>query len=257
MYKILGLILVLAAILGIAIINRDSPIFKKETQIVKNVASKELAAPASPTEPVIIDKELVATATAQTYPAEPVIKNIEKKQYSVDYTKIIDSDIILGDKEAKNYIIIYTSLTCPHCSDFYNKVFPIIKAELIDTHKIAYVNRSFLSDRVAIAGTMLAFCNGKEEYYTMLKVLFAKSSYWVMDSNYLQALEKIASLAGISPAKFEQCLANKELQESLFLAQKEAVDQLNVHAIPVIIINGNQYQGALPYEKIKEKLILQ
>ncbi|AZL15743.1 thioredoxin domain-containing protein [Rickettsiales endosymbiont of Stachyamoeba lipophora] len=170
------------------------------------------------------------------------------------YLGFIDQDIILGNPSSKKYLIVYSSLSCPHCSDFYNKIFPKLKSELIDTNKIAFANRSFISDRVSLAGTMLAMCNGNENYYTMLKVLYSKSDYWVVNPNYLQILEKLANLGGINSERFHKCVNDQALQTRLVDSQKAALNELNISAIPAFIINGKVLVGLLDYKRIKEEL---
>ena len=41
--------------------------------------------------------------------------------------------IISGNKNAKITIIAYESLTCSHCANFHNDVYPQLKKEYIDT----------------------------------------------------------------------------------------------------------------------------
>ena len=38
-----------------------------------------------------------------------------------------------GNKDAKITIITYESLTCGHCADFHNHIYPQLKKEFIDT----------------------------------------------------------------------------------------------------------------------------
>ena len=72
-------------------------------------------------------------------------------------------DMALGSATATVTITEYASMTCPHCADFNEKVFPKIKSEYIDTNKVRYVFREFPLDIKAAAGSMLARCIAKDD----------------------------------------------------------------------------------------------
>ena len=67
--------------------------------------------------------------------------------------------IIEGKKDAKIKLIIYESLTCSHCADFHNDVYPKLKKEFIDTGVINIEFRSFPLDMAALNASKLAHCN--------------------------------------------------------------------------------------------------
>ena len=41
-------------------------------------------------------------------------------------------DVSIGSENAKINIYAYQSLTCPHCADFHNKIYPLLKKNYID-----------------------------------------------------------------------------------------------------------------------------
>ena len=68
------------------------------------------------------------------------------------------ADIAIGSPGAKVTVVEYSSLTCPHCAAFSNKVFPEFKTKYIDTGKVRFITRDFPLDNLAAAGAMLARC---------------------------------------------------------------------------------------------------
>ena len=48
-----------------------------------------------------------------------------------------------GKEDAKITIITYESLTCGHCADFHNNVYPDLKKEFIDTGLVKIEFRHF------------------------------------------------------------------------------------------------------------------
>ena len=53
--------------------------------------------------------------------------------------KVHDDDIVIGCKDSEHLIIEYSSLSCPHCAQYYRNVFPKIKAEIINKCKAKYI----------------------------------------------------------------------------------------------------------------------
>jgi len=60
-------------------------------------------------------------------------------------TPVTSDDMSLGNAGAKVTVIEYASASCPHCAHFNNEVFPAFKAKYIDTGKVHYVFREFLT----------------------------------------------------------------------------------------------------------------
>src|SRR5260370_34178229 len=75
----------------------------------------------------------------------------------------VEGDMSLGSPNAKVTVIEYASLGCPICAKWNNEVFPDFKAKYVDTGKVHYVLREFLTGDapIAAAGFLLARCAGK------------------------------------------------------------------------------------------------
>ena len=97
--------------------------------------------------------------------------------------------IIEGKKDAKIRLIIYESLTCSHCADFHNEVYPKLKKEFIDTGVINIEFRSFPLDMAALNASKLAHCNndGKADLLHFLYLLYYLKC---LDRNDLHVHEK-------------------------------------------------------------------
>lgn len=178
---------------------------------------------------------------------------IANLSFAIDYTKPQDFDHSIGKSDAKVTIIAYTSLSCPHCTHFYNDTFPVIKQKFIETGKVRYISRSIITDRICFAATMLLECN-KDDYFMTIMTLAKHSNSWVVNEDYLDKLEKIAALMGISKEKFTKCLENKDIQDNLIKHQKAATEQLKIQGIPYILINGEKYDGKIDIEFLSEAI---
>jgi protein-disulfide isomerase len=56
-------------------------------------------------------------------------------------------DMSMGDANAKVTVVEYASLACGHCAEWNKTVFPEFKAKYIDTGKVRYVFREFITQR--------------------------------------------------------------------------------------------------------------
>ncbi|MCA6320596.1 MAG: thioredoxin domain-containing protein, partial [Phenylobacterium sp.] len=63
-------------------------------------------------------------------------------------------DMTLGDPKAPLKMVEYASASCVHCATFNNEVFPAFKEKYIDTGKVHYTLKEFLTppNQLAAAG---------------------------------------------------------------------------------------------------------
>ena len=65
--------------------------------------------------------------------------------------------IIEGEENAKITIIAFESLTCGHCADFHNNVYPKLKKEFIDKGLVKIEFRNFPLDIAAFNASKSIF----------------------------------------------------------------------------------------------------
>ena len=121
-------------------------------------------------------------------------------------------EMALGSADAPNTIVEYASMTCPHCAQFENVVFPELKTKYIDTGKVRFIFREFPLDGLAARASLLARCAGPDRYFPMIEALFQTQQNWVVQGP--EAMEKLlqfARQAGFSKESFDKCMADKEL----------------------------------------------
>src|SRR5215207_4996134 len=124
-------------------------------------------------------------------------------------------DVALGPANAKVTIVEYASLTCSHCARFHKETFPELKKRYIDTGKVRFILREFPLDPLATAGFMLARCDGEAKYYPIADMLFQQQRAWAFSDKPLDALRQMMRQAGISGEKFDACLKDQKLYESV------------------------------------------
>jgi protein-disulfide isomerase len=165
-------------------------------------------------------------------------------------------DMALGPANAPVTITEFASMTCPHCADFNEKVFPKIKSEYIDTGKIRYVFREFPLDIKAAAGSMLARCIAKDDagkYFAVIDMLFKQQNEWVL-KNTTETLTRIGKQAGLSGQQVEDCLKDQALLDKIAADQKYAADVLKVNSTPTFFINGEMIKGDTRFEEFDKRI---
>jgi protein-disulfide isomerase len=165
-------------------------------------------------------------------------------------------DMALGPQNAPVTITEYASMTCPHCANFNDTVFPKIKSEYIDTGKIRYVFREFPLDIKAAAGSMLARCIAKDDapkYFAVIDLLFRQQNDWVM-KNTTETLTRIGKQAGLSQQQVEDCLKDQALLDKIAADQKYANDVLKVNSTPTFFINGEMLKGETSFDEFSKRI---
>lgn len=164
-------------------------------------------------------------------------------------TTATDEDMSMGSPAAKVTVIEYASASCPHCARWNNDVFPQFKAKYIDTGKVRYVYREFLTPpiEVASAGFLLARCAGKDKYFPVLDAIYHNQAQMYESGDIRGGLLRIAQSVGMNEKQFNDCITNddalKALNDRVEKAQKEA----KITGTPTFFFNGERYdKGEMP-----------
>ena len=165
-------------------------------------------------------------------------------------------DMAIGPANATVTITEYASMTCPHCANFNETVFPKLKSEFIDSGKVRYVFREFPLDIKAAAGAMLARCIAKDDapkYFAVIDLLFRQQNEWVM-KNTTETLTRIGKQAGLSQQQVEECLKDQALLEKIAADQKYANEVLKVNSTPTFFINGEMLKGETSFDEFSKRI---
>jgi protein-disulfide isomerase len=162
-------------------------------------------------------------------------------------------DEVQGAANAPVTLIEYASMTCPHCANFHETTYPEMKKKYIDTGKLRFIFREFPLDTLALAGSMLARCAGKEKFFPLIETLFAQQKEWVTQKP-MQPLLAIARQAGFTQQSFEECLANQQVQNGIEEVRQRAVQRLNVQSTPTFFVNGKLFRGTLTIQELDKEM---
>lgn len=200
---------------------------------------------------LIIGKE--AKAKAEAAPPSPKAPQISTSHYS-------GLEVSIGSPYAPLTIIMYYSLTCPHCCDFQEKVLPEIRTEFVDKGLVRFVFRDFPTDQLALKGAKIAWCMGKEQYLTIAKRLLATQDDWApIDPAKFKGAEKallnISRELAISDADYRKCLANKDVEDTILGTSFEAQRAHQIKAAPAFLVNGKLFNEDMTVKAIWNLLL--
>ena len=159
--------------------------------------------------------------------------------------KIADGEMTMGSANAKVTMIEYASVTCPHCARFNDEVFPQFKAKYIDTGKVRYVFREFLTppQQVAAAGFLLARCAGKDKYFSVVDAIFHSQQEMFSSGDVRGVLLRIGRSAGLTDDKSLACIGDEKQLAALNDRFEKAINVDKIDGTPAFVINGKKLES--------------
>jgi protein-disulfide isomerase len=155
-------------------------------------------------------------------------------------SKFTAPEYVMGSPKAKITLVEYASASCPHCARFDAQVFPALKAKYIDTGKVRYVFREFLTppEQIAAAGFLLARCAGQDHYFHVVEQVFAAQPEIYASNDPKSIFVRIAKGYGIDEKGLDACLNDQTALDALNARLKTAIDVQKIDSTPTFLVNG-------------------
>ncbi|MDO9222834.1 MAG: DsbA family protein [Caulobacter sp.] len=162
-------------------------------------------------------------------------------------------DMTLGNPKAKVVVVEYASLSCPHCARFHADVFPAFRKTYIDSGKVQFIYREFVTRpaEIAVPGTMLARCAGKDRYFQVIERAFAVQAEIYEDGTVggvHRILRREAAALGMDGAQYDACLRDEAAFEALKARLDRAETEDKVTGTPTFEVNGKRIAPPLGKE---------
>jgi len=152
---------------------------------------------------------------------------------------LANGDMALGNPKAEIEVIEYASASCSHCAQFNETVFPDFKAKYIDTGRVHYVLREYLTPpvQVAAASFLVARCTGTANYFKVLDGIFRSQANWA-SGNIRQDVARVAlEKGGLNEAGFTACLSDQAAIKALSDRVDRSVAE-GIDSTPSFKVNG-------------------
>lgn len=151
-------------------------------------------------------------------------------------------DHAIGRVDAPLVVVEYASVTCPGCAFWHQNVYPELKARYIDTGKVRFVFREFLTGnpQLAEAGFKIALCADPDNYFQNIKLQFDRLqqiNQMAQTGNARTAYVNLAKASGLSEEEFATCMANEAHRDLINSKMEQGFDE-GVASTPAFFING-------------------
>ena len=169
-----------------------------------------------------------------------------------------EKKLSLGDKNANITIKVFSSLTCPHCANFHNKIFEKLKIEYIDTKKVKFEHHGFPLDMAALnAEKILRSVDDGEKSFQFLTEIYKKQDQWAVGSDIKKINEKIKKIGldfGLNAKLIDESIEDKKVEEQILNERINAQKKYNITSTPTIYINKKKYEGKHEFKLFKKTL---
>ncbi len=161
-----------------------------------------------------------------------------------------EGDMALGSPKAKVQVVEYASLSCTHCAHWNNEVFPAFKTRFIDTGKVRYVFREFLTEpyQFAAAGYLLARRVSPAKYFEVIDTIFKQQDAIFNSQDLWGGLLKIGKGFGLTEAQFTAALQDKAALDTVNARVAKAAERDKIEVTPTFFIDGQRLEGGQPIE---------
>ena len=155
-------------------------------------------------------------------------------------TSASTDDMHMGDAAAKVKVVEYASASCSHCARFNNEVFPEFKKKYIDTGKVYYTLKEFLTPptELAAAGFLTARCAGKDKYFNVLDAIYRAQQEIFQTGDMRGVLLRIAQGTGMTEKQFDACITDEKALKSLNDRVEAGMKADKITGTPTFIVNG-------------------
>ena len=166
-------------------------------------------------------------------------------------------DMVLGSPKAPVTVIEYASASCPHCARFNNEVFPAFKAKYIDTGRVRYAFREFLTPPVELAGAtfLIARCAGRDKYFGVIDGVFHAQAEIYSTGDMHAPMLKIAQAAGLDEKAVDACLGDAGGVAAMNARVQRYVSRDGVNSTPTFLVGGARLLGEQSLEALDAAVV--
>lgn len=201
---------------------------------------------------------------------------------SGDWTKVISATaaggFVMGNPEARVKLVEYGSLTCPHCRAFDENGVPALVNSYVKSGEISWELRNYVRDAFDMTASLIARCNGKENFFQLSRALYKAQPEWVAKAQAVphgklesllnlgpnrrfvelakvSGLQSWAAAHGVAAGKSAQCLSNERSVDQLIEETGKATKQYPDFAgTPTFIVNGSILSDTATWDKLEPQL---
>jgi protein-disulfide isomerase len=122
-------------------------------------------------------------------------------------------------------------------------VFPDFRKKYVDTGKVRYVFREYLTEPAAFAaaGFMAARCAGPAKYFPFLEAIYKAQQSIYESGDLIGGLKKVAHDQGLTDKEFDDCVYDQHGLQALDKRTAKA-DADGIEGTPTFVVGGKRLQ---------------
>ena len=157
-------------------------------------------------------------------------------------------EFLWGQADAPVDMIVYASVVCGHCGQWFTNQWPELKSKYVDTGKVRVAFREIITEpqQIAVPGFIVAACAPDDKHMDIIVHQMQtqeKTFAAVQDGTISDIFNEWANMAGLdTDAKIEACFAEPSHGDRLNLSGTRA-SAAGIQGVPGIIINGNVHHS--------------
>ena len=164
----------------------------------------------------------------------------------------------IGNENARITVKVFSSLTCPHCASFHEKIFENLKKEYIDENTVKFEHHAFPLDLAALNAEKIVRCaSNPDTKFQLLTKIYKKQKEWAVGSDISKINElliKIGIDSKMNENKLIACLKNEKTQELILNERIKAQKEYNIRSTPTIYINDKKYEDKHEFKSFKKQI---
>lgn len=161
-------------------------------------------------------------------------------------------EIVIGDHNAPNTVIVYSSFSCDHCKHFHQEELAKFKKLYVDTGKAKVFLRSYLDDSGSLEAALLmrSFGRTQKEIIHIYDTLYKNQDAWFDAQNPHEFLKSLFKQMGHSEEQINAALHNQKISAGLMRCLQQAMFEFGISAVPAFIVNGHKHEGMLSCDEL-------
>ena len=173
-------------------------------------------------------------------------------------TNLSSEALKIGNEKAKITVKVFSSLTCPHCASFHQKIFEKLKKDYIDKNLVKFEHHAFPLDLAALNAEKVVRCAANpESKFKLLHNIYDQQKNWAVGSEINKINESLIEIgiqSQIPKDNLIKCLENEITQEDILKERIEAQKKFNITSTPTIYINEKKYEDKHEFKSFKRHI---
>ena len=170
-----------------------------------------------------------------------------------------DQKIEKRQTNQKINVLVFSSLTCPHCANFHKKVIVKMLEDESLNDIVNFVHKGFPLDLAALNAEKILYCSkNQENRFELLTKIYNEQKNWASrgDINVInESLMNISANFGLNKVTAKKCLKSEELEDKILQKVVDAQKNYKINSTPTIYIDEKIYEGRHNYKSFKNEII--